>query len=215
MNDTPPVRPSRPSRPRAAMAARERPGSEPALSTISPPPGHADDGPANHGQAPHEEPPAHAADGARWARITQGASAKRRWIVAGGAAAAGIPAGPGLAWAIAGRPDAVRLLVAAALVALATGIPYVAAAMYQDRQETRRKEIECHPANTLADALARNLDDAHISPQNLSGAEAIEEARRIRKDARLLIDGMTPVVSVLLEQARTHLGQSAEGPPGG
>jgi hypothetical protein len=176
------------------------------LSTISPPPGHADDGQANHGQAPHEEPPARAGDGARWGRITQGASAKRRWIVAGGAAAAGIPAGPGLAWAIAGRPDAVRLLVAAALVALATGIPYVAAAMYQARQETRRKEIECHPANTLADALARSIDDTHSSPRNLSGTEAIEEARRVRKDARLLIADMTPVVSVLLEPSHTHLG---------
>jgi len=129
--------------------------------------------------------------------------------------AAGIPAGPGLAWAIAGRPDAVRLLVAAALVALASGIPYVAAAMYQARQETRRKEIECHPANTLADALARSLDDAHTSPQDLSGAEAVEEARRVRKDARQLIADITPVVSVLLEQTRTHLGQPAEGPPGG
>jgi hypothetical protein len=210
VNDTNQARPPRPSRTRAAITAREKPGSEPALSAIPPQPGYANDG-----QAPHEEPPARAGDGARWGRITQVASAKRRWIVAGGAVAAGIPAGPGLAWAIAGRPDAVRLLVAAALVALATGIPYVAAAMYQARQETRRKEIECHPANTLADALARSLDDAHVSPQNLSGAEAIEEARRVRKDARLLIDGMTPVVSVLLEQARTHLGQPAEGPPGG
>jgi hypothetical protein len=129
--------------------------------------------------------------------------------------AAGIPAGPGLAWAIAGRPDAVRLLAAAALVALATGIPYVAAAMYQARQETRRKEIECHPANTLADALARNLDDAHTSPQNLSGAEAVEEARRVRKDSRQLIADMTPVISVLLKQAHAHPGQAPEGPSGG
>jgi hypothetical protein len=133
--------------------------------------------------------------------------------------AAGIPAGPGLAWAIAGRPDAVLLLAAAALVVLATGIPYVAATIYQARQETRRKEIECHPASTLADALARSIDDAHTSPQNLSGAAAIEEARRVRKDARQLLADMTPVVTALLEQAPAHPGQPAErlpaGPPGG
>jgi hypothetical protein len=129
--------------------------------------------------------------------------------------AAGIPAGPGLAWAIAGRPGAVPLLAAAALVALATGFPYVMAAMYQARQETRRKEIECHPASTLADALARSIDDAHTNPQNLSGAEAIEEARRVRNDARQLLADMAPVVSVLLEQTRAHSGQPAERPPGG
>jgi hypothetical protein len=210
VNDTPPVRPPRPSRTRAAITAREKPGPEPALSAISPQPGYANDD-----QTPDEGPPALAGGGPRWGRIAQAASAKRRWIVAGGAVAAGILAGPGLAWAIAGRPDAVRLLAAAALVALATGIPYVAAAMYQARQETRRKEIECHPANTLADALARSLDDTHASPQNLSGAEAVEEARRVRKDARQLLADMTPVVSVLLEQARMHPGQSAEGQPGG
>jgi hypothetical protein len=48
---------------------------------------------------------------------------------------AGIPASQGLASAIAGRPDAVQFLAVAALFALATGIPYAVAAMYEARQK--------------------------------------------------------------------------------
>jgi hypothetical protein len=44
-----------------------------------------------------------------------------------------IPAGPGLAWGIEGKPAAVRLLALAAVVAIATGILSTIAIMYQAR----------------------------------------------------------------------------------
>ena len=53
------------------------------------------------------------------------------------------------------------LLAAAALVALITAILNGVAVMYEARQETRRKEIERHSADTLAAALARCIDDSH------------------------------------------------------
>ena len=135
MNDT---HSRRPPRTRAPATARPEHGAEPVLSSIPTQPG-----PPNDRQAANEEPlePGEADPGQ--GRITQVASARKRWILAGGAVAAGIPPSQGLAWAIAGRPDAVPLLAVAALFALATGIPYAVAAMYEARQKlgARRSSI--------------------------------------------------------------------------
>jgi hypothetical protein len=199
VNDT---HPARPSRARSTATARvARPGTEPALTAIPPRPGDVNDRLA----ADRELPGPVAAPGR--AGAAPAARGRRRWLAAGGAVAAVIPAGPGLAWAIAGRPDAALVVAAAALVALATGFPYAIAAMYEARQETRRTEIVCHPANTLADALASAMEAAHTMARNVSGAEEIEEARRVRKDSRLLLADTRPVVTVLLEYVHPRRGQ--------
>lgn len=154
-----------------------------------------------------ENPPAFRAAGRREGHILQRG---RRWIVAGGAVAAGIPAGPGLIWALERRPGALLLLVLAGVVVLSAGILNTAAVMYQAQQETRRKEVECRAADTLAAALARCIDDAHTRAQNLSGREEMEEAARVRASARQLLTEVVPPVAALLGQAREHPSDPAQ-----
>lgn len=205
MNDT---HRRRPCRARATTTARPRPDAKPALP--SPP---VRPGPADNSQAPDDEPPVPALPAAapRWGWVAQAARARRRWILAGGAVAAGIPASQGVAWAIVGRPDAVPLLAVATVFALATGIPYVAS-MYEAGQKTRRQELEWRPINILAAALGRGIDDAHTRPQNVSGAAEIEETRRVRRDARQLLADMGPILTVLLEQTAVHRDQPLHDP---
>ena len=206
MNDT---RTRRPSRARAAASAHARPVAEPALTSIPPQSGDANDHPV-----PAPGPSAQAEDEPRWGRISQVASGKKRWI-AGGAAAAVIPAGPGLAWAIAGRPDAVLLVAAAALVGLATGLPYAVTAMYQARQETRRKAIEYHSVNTIAAAVAECIAATHTQAEGVSGADAIEEAKRIRASVNQFLANPSPAIATLLKQHPAGPAQPAESRPGG
>jgi hypothetical protein len=133
------------------------------------------------------------------------ARTRRRWIAAGGAAAVSIPAGPGLAWAIEGKPGAGMLIILAAAVAIGTGILSTIAIMYEARQETRRKEIECRASDALAEALARCIDDAHIRASNLSGKE-IRETARVRASARHLLADVVPSVA---DSLQPHPGQDS------
>jgi hypothetical protein len=207
MNDT---HSRRPPRTQAPATARPKHGAEAVLSSIPTPPG-----PPNDRQTANEEPlePGEADPG--WGRITHVASARKRWILAGGAMAAGIPASQGVAWAIAGRPDAVPLLAVAALFAFATTIPYAIAAMYEARQETQRKAIEYHSENTIADAKAESIRATHTRAENVSGADAIEEAKRVRASARQFLAHMPPAVTAPLKQPPGSPGQPAEGRPEG
>ena len=203
MND---IHSRRPPRRRAAATARPGHSAEPKLSSIPTQPG-----PPNDQQAANEEPPESGEADPGPGRITQVASARKRWILAGGAVAAGVPASQGVAWAIAGRPDAALLLAVAALFALATAI----AAMYEARQETQRKAIEYHGVNTIADAVAESIRATHTRAGNVSGADAIEEAKRVRASARQLLAHMPPAVAAPLKQPPGSPGQPAEGRPGG
>lgn len=128
---------------------------------------------------------------------------RRRLLLASGALAAVIPGGPGLAWAIAGRPDAVLLLGAAALVALITAILNGVAVVYESRQETRRKEIERHSPNTLTDAFARCMDDSHARAQSITGLQETKEADRVRASARRLAVDMSAAIGALVEMPMT------------
>jgi len=112
---------------------------------------------------------------------------------------------------VAGRPHAGVLLAIAVVIMLATMTLNAAAAMYEARQQTRRKEIECRSADTLAAALARCIDDAHTKAQNLSGAKKIEEAARVRASASQLLTGMSPAILTLLGQPT---GQACRRPIG-
>ena len=74
------------------------------------------------------------------------------------------------------------------------------AAMYQARQETRRKEIERAAANELAAALARSIDDAHARAHNVPETHQAEEAARVRASAAQIMVDMTPAILALLGQ---------------
>lgn len=114
-----------------------------------------------------------------------------------------IPAGPGVAGVIEGKPGAVLLLAMAAAVAVGTGILSTVAIMYEARQETRRKEIECRASDTLADALARCIDDVHIRASNLSGKETREAARVRTSACHLLVDVVPPIAALLRRTSQT------------
>jgi cell division protein FtsL len=58
----------------------------------------------------------------------------------------------------------VLLFAAAAAITVGTAILSTAAAMYEARQETRRREIECRSADTIAAALAGYIDSMHRPP---------------------------------------------------
>jgi len=123
-----------------------------------------------------------------------------RWVAAEGAAVA-IPATPGLAWAAEGRPGALPLLIAAAVIALVAGILNAAAAIYEARQQTRRLEIMLGGRDTLAAAVARCLDDAHARAQAANPATEIEEIARVRASAREILTEVIPPVAALVGQA--------------
>ncbi len=106
-------------------------------------------------------------------------------------------------------------LAAAAVVALATAITHAVAVMYQARQETRRKAIEYHSVNTLAAAVAESIAATYSRAENVSGADAIEEAKRVRASARQSLVKMLPAVATLLEQPPASPGQPPEGQPEG
>jgi hypothetical protein len=147
-----------------------------------------------------EESVARIGDGLRAERITRKAWAMRRWILAGGAVAAAIPAGPGLAQTIEGRPGALPLLVLAAVVAIVTVVLNAVVVVYQARQETLRKEIEHRSVDALAAALARCIDDAHTKTRNLPAARELEETAQVRSSARQVLSDMAPHIAALLER---------------
>jgi hypothetical protein len=102
---------------------------------------------------------------------------------------------------LAGRPGAQPFLAAAIGLALVTAVLNAVAAMYQARQETRRREIECRRADMLADALARCIDDAHARAQNLSPVEEAAEAAQVRASASAVLSRMQPTVLALTRRS--------------
>ena len=148
--------------------------------------------PADNSSARSDEPQA----------ATQNSRSRRRWVAAGGAAAITIPAGSGLALGIEGKPGAVLLLALAAAVTIVTAILSAVTTMYEARQETRRKEIECRGTDTFIQALTRCMDDAHAYPANPSIKESRETAR-IRASARHLLTAITPSITNVMRPGQT------------
>ena len=161
------------------------------LSSIPAQPGQPD-----NGQAPDEEPLEPAAADSGQGRIRQVASARKSWILTGGALAAGGSASEGVTWALTGRPDA-RPFATAALLALAV-IMSAIAVMYEARQKTRRTAIKYHSKNTIADEVAGTIRATHTMAGNLSGADAIAEAKRVSAAALKSLTDMPPAVTDLL-----------------
>jgi hypothetical protein len=139
----------------------------------TPQPDHPDDADEE------ERPPAH-----RTGRAIRWAKQHRGQLAAGGAAAAAIPGIPGLVAAAGGRPGVVLTAFATTMV---TGTAAAATAMYREWQETRRKEIEWHGTNVLADAMAALIDDAHRGADGLPPDQQVSETERVRTAARQLM----------------------------
>jgi hypothetical protein len=119
------------------------------------------------------------------------------WITAGGITALAVPGGSGLAWLLAGRPDAWPVL-AAALASVIAVVLNSLAAMYQARQETRRKEIEQHSADIIAASLARVIDDTHARTQGLPAAQEADEAALVRASAAQIMAEISPAILAAL-----------------
>lgn len=92
--------------------------------------------------------------GARGARI------RKLRIIAGGAAVAGVPAGSATGWAIQDHSGVILYLAIVSVITAAA----TAVAIYETLQETKRMEIECYSANTIAAAAARYIDSTHEHP---------------------------------------------------
>ncbi|MGH3381804.1 MAG: hypothetical protein ACRDP6_44465 [Actinoallomurus sp.] len=105
--------------------------------------------------------------------------AERRRIFAGGLFAA-LSSVSDLALSTAGDTTGVDVLLVSLILAAVV-------LMYCARQETRRKEIECHRRNVLADALAACVGDVHHAARDLSSEASLAEAKRVRDSARTLI----------------------------
>ncbi len=190
----------RPSRTGAALRPQAMPDPDPAAS------GPAVARPSRINDRKALEGTSAAASRPPLRRLAQRARAGRRWILAGGTMAAGVPA-----WALAGRADTVPHVAAAALIAFAAGLPYAITTMYEARQETLRGKDDNHAADARADAVAGLLNATHTMAPGLSGAEAIKEAERVRASARQALVDAGPSLIAMPERAHRHPGQPPEG----
>jgi hypothetical protein len=101
----------------------------------------------------------------------------------------------------------VALVLAA--VAIASAILSTVAAMYNARQVTRRKEIECRSTDALAGALARAMDDAHARARDSSAREAWE-VERVRTSSRQLTSEVIPLLAAMLQLRPQQDGRPAK-----
>lgn len=86
-----------------------------------------------------------------------------------------------------------------------TAIAAAAATMYRARQETRRKEVEWHGPNVLADALAACISDAHHCGRCNQGDHAAADGDRAGTSARaFLADYGTSILDVLKDPAQAR-----------
>lgn len=189
---------NRPAGNRGRIARHARAGQDSVLSSIPQPPSPQPEIRAP-GQPAQPQP--------RDARIMKRAAGSWRYVLpmAAGTVATAIPAVRAVVWTVNARPGAGPWLAATVAAALGTAILSTVTCVYRDRQETRRKEIEQHRAEILADALARAIDATHIKAQNLSGARAMEEAARVRASARQVLADAGPAIAALVQLPRAAL----------
>jgi hypothetical protein len=125
----------------------------------------------------------------------------KRWLVAGGAAAAsGVPAA---VFTLTSRTAAQPVLVTVVVLATIVFVSSVAAVIYQARQETLRKRMELHAVTTVADALAACIDDLHRHADDPADKASVAEARRVRDSARQYVtEHGTEVLDRLTERPK-------------
>jgi hypothetical protein len=98
---------------------------------------------------------------------------RKPWLLAAaGATAAAVPAGPGLALAAAGHPEAVPLLIASGVIGLVSIIAGAAVKIYDSTQRTRRLQIQHESTTAIATAMAKCIDAAHAAAPGLPTGSA-------------------------------------------
>jgi hypothetical protein len=189
-----------------ARSVPRNPGDEPGPCASRSTKAAAADG---HDGQPRQEAPA--ADRAR-----------KPWLfAAAGAAAAAVPAGPGLALAAAGHPQAVPLLIASGVIGLVSVIAGSVVKIYDSTQRTRRLQIQHASATAIATAMARCIDSAHAAAPGLPARHRAAEAADVRARAMQMVTEMMPAMIAVIERqspalddldARAHGQQRPPGP---
>src|SRR5260370_16245058 len=94
-----------------------------------------------------------------------GRRATQRWLfAAAGTAATAISAAPGLAYAAAGQPQAVPLLICSGVIAMASIIAGAAIRIHDNAERTRRLQIQHAGPTAITEAVARRLAAPHAAP---------------------------------------------------
>ena len=133
----------------------------------------------------------------------------RPWLFAvGGAAAAAIPAAPGVALAAAGHPQAIPLLVSSGVIGLVSIITGAVVKIHDSAQRTRRLQIQHEGATALANAMARCLDDAHAAAPDLPSELRAAEAASVRAAAMQTAAQAMPAMLAALGQQNPDPGDA-------
>jgi hypothetical protein len=126
----------------------------------------------------------------------------------GGAAAAAIPAAPGVALAAAGHPQAIPLLVSSGVIGLVSIITGAVVKIHDSAQRTRRLQIQHEGATALANAMARCLDDAHAAAPDLPSELRAAEAASVRAAAMQTAAQAMPAMLAALGQQNPDPGDA-------
>jgi hypothetical protein len=136
-----------------------------------------------------------------------GGRARKFWfLTAAGTAVTAIPAAPGLAYAAAGHPQAVPLLVCSGLIGMASIIAGAAVKIYDSAQRTRRMQIPHAGPTAIAEAMARCIDDAHASAADIPASQRPAEAAAMRTTAAQAITEMMPAIIAAIGQQSPPTG---------
>jgi hypothetical protein len=126
---------------------------------------------------------------------------RKRWLfAAAGTAAATIPAAPGLAYAAAGHPQAVPLLICSGVIGMASLIAGAAVKIHDSAQRTRRLQIQHAGPTAIAEAMARCIDDVHTSAPDIPASHRAAEAAAVRTISTQLVTEMMPAILAALKQ---------------
>jgi hypothetical protein len=121
----------------------------------------------------------------------------RKGYAAAGAAAAAVPAVPGVAFAAAGHPAGLPLLICGGLIGLVSIIANAAVKIYDSAQQTRRLELQHAGTTAIAEAMARCIDEAHALrdvPAPQRAAEAISARTSAMQLATQMMSAMLAVI---------------------
>lgn len=125
---------------------------------------------------------------------------------AAGAAAAAVPAIPGVAFAAAGHPAGILLLICSGVIGLISIITNAVVKIYDSAQQTRRLEIQHAGTKVIAKAVARCIDDAHAL-RDVPARQRADEVLSARASAMQLVTEMTPVMLAVIGQQNAALDE--------
>jgi hypothetical protein len=120
-------------------------------------------------------------------------------FAAAGAAAAAVPAVPGVAFAAAGHPAGLLLLICSGVIGLMSIIANAAVKIHDGAQQTRRLEIQHAGTTAIAEAMARCIDDAHAL-RDAPARQRATESVSARASAMQLVTEMMPAMLAVIGQ---------------